>query len=182
MGSSIYCFFARGAERSAAGLRTALDDLMAEHHEDVRAVRERGRFSQGGGGWYLTRDHQDGDPDCLSGEGPAGLSIAVYRQVILVGSAERFGAVYGGGLGIAPALRRILDSMARRLGATHQVALAAGGYGDTDRAADLAYYEGGSFQAVVAMLEEVAGPPARSWDELAGGDHRWYLGAPAEEF
>jgi hypothetical protein len=181
VGSSIYCFFARGSERNAAELRTTLDDLMAEHHEDVRVVRERGRFSEGGGGWHLTQDRQGGEHDCLSGEGPAGFSIEVYRQVIRVGSAERFGAVYDVGSGVAPALRHILSSMARRLGASHQVAVAAAGYGDTDRAGDVAYYEGASFQAVVAMLVKVAGPPARSWDELAGGNHRWYLGVPTED-
>jgi hypothetical protein len=78
-------------------------------------------------------------------------------------------------MGIAPALRRLLYSMARRLGAAPRIALAAGGSGYTDRVTDLAYYEGASFEEVVTMLLEVAGSPSRTWDELAQGRHEWYL-------
>jgi hypothetical protein len=178
VGSHIDCFFARGAEQSPADLRTALDSLMTEHCEDVQILTERGRFSRGSGSWHLDLVRAaGGEPDFISGEGPAGFSIDVYCRVVRVGSAERFSALYDEGMGVALALRRTLCSVARRLGGSPRIAVAAGGYGDTDRAADLAYYEGGPFEEVVAMLEKVAGPPARTWDELARGEHKWYLGS-----
>jgi hypothetical protein len=182
VGSSIYCFFTRGAEQSPADLQSALDRLMSEHREDVQVLMERGRFSAGGDRWHLDLDRPDGGkPESIFGEGPAGLSINVYCQVVLVHSAERFCALYDEGMGVGSALRRLLCTTARCLGASPRIAVAAGGYGETDRADDLAYYKGGPFEEVVAMLEEDAGPPARTWDELARGQHGWYLGEPASD-
>lgn len=160
-----------------ADIQTAIDDLLAEHREDIRILRERGRFSQGDGSLHLALDRPgDGEPDYIWGEGPAGLMMDVYQRVILIRSMERFRALFDESLGVASALRRILGSTARRLCAAPRIAVAAGGFGITDRATDLAYYEGAPFEGVVAMLEEVAGPPARTWEELARDQYHWYLG------
>ena len=177
MGTAIHCFFARGADQGMADLQTAIDGLMAEHREEIRHLRERGRFSQGEGSLHLALDRPgDGDPEYIWGEGPAGLMMDVYQRVIFLRSMERFRALFDESMGVALALRRILGSAARRLSAAPRIAVAAGGFGDTDRAVDLAYYEGAPFDGIVAMLEEVAGPPALTWDELARDQYRWYLG------
>ena len=159
-------------------LQTRIDGLLAERREDLQILGERGQFPRGGG--RLTLEPaivSDGDPDYLLGEGSAGFGLDVYQRVICFTSIERYFALYEESLGVAMALRRILGSAARLLSSATRIAVAAGGFGDTDAAHDLAYYQGATFDEVAAKLEEVAGPPARTWDELARRERTWYLGA-----
>lgn len=179
MGTHIHGFFAREAASSPPALRAMLEDLTVERSEEIRILRDRGWFSRGGGDWLVDWDRPGGgEPESIFGEGPAGLGIDVYRRVVLVSSSERFCALHDEEIGVALPLRRLLCSMALRLGTSPRIAFAAGGMGDTDRAADLAYYEGGSFDAVCACLAEELGSPARIWGELGYEGRPWYLGTP----
>jgi hypothetical protein len=171
--------FARGVEACPDAVRRVLEDLSDELRHEIQAIAERGRFSKGCGAWRLERAWvPDGEPEYLTGEGPAGLSIDVYRRVVLVTCDERFHTLYDDSLGLAIPLRSVLCSFALKLGASPRIAVAAGGFGDTDRANDLAYYKDGSFEEVCACLAEVIGPPAGTWAELAHGVRGWYSGPP----
>ena len=55
-----------------------------------------------------------------------------------------------------------------------KLAVAAGGFGDTDRAGDLAM-AGAGFPEVCGSLAAIIGPPARSWEALEAGSGGWYL-------
>jgi hypothetical protein len=115
------------------------------------------------------------DPEYLTGEGSAGLSIDVYRRVVCLGSAERFGALYDEAFGIAVPLRELICSLASSLSHPSTIAVAAAGMGDTDRASDVAH-DAGSFDDVCRELRETAGEPTGAWDCL--GEAGWYLGPP----
>ena len=175
MGTSINCFFAHDGDWEPAALERRLDELCATFAADVQAVRNGGQFSRDGGTWYVVHGAaESGEPDYLFGEGPAGLSIYVYHRVVCLGSAERFGALYDESYGIAIPLRRLICSLAASLARPSIIAAAAAGMGDTDRAADVAYYELGSFDDVCRGLRHAAGDPTEDWHRL--GEAGWYLG------
>ena len=139
---------------------------------ELALIRDRGRFSSDDAGWSLRSDE-----GTITGKGPFGLSISVYLNVVEFTSVERFGTVERPDLGIHMALRRVFEVIADEFGAGGRLAIAAGGFGDTDRAGDLAL-AGGGFAEVCGCLEAVIGPPARSWAALEAGELRWYLSAP----
>ncbi|MCI0455925.1 MAG: hypothetical protein L0Z62_02960 [Gemmataceae bacterium] len=169
MGTHIDGYFPRVVERSAETVQARLTAVFADLADDLAVIRERGRFSSGGGGWWVAEDEGR-----LFGEGPGGFSISVYPAVIEFTSVERFAAIDSPVLGIQEPLRRVFAAVAARLGAGAALAVAAGGFGDTDRAGGLAA-EGASFADVCRSLEAVIGPPARSWEALEAGVGLWYL-------
>jgi hypothetical protein len=179
VGTCIDCFFAHDTHWEPAALERQLNELCTSLATEVEAVRTRGQFSRGGrdGTWYVMREATEpADPRYLTGEGSAGLSIDVYRRVVCLGSIERFGALYDAAFGIAIPLRKLICSLANSLSHPSAIAVAAAGMGDTDRATDVAYYDGGSFDDVCRELRHAAGDPTDDWDRL--GDAGWYLGPP----
>jgi hypothetical protein len=150
-------------------LQQRLATIFETLQEELYAIVERGRFSAGGGDWWLSADEDE-----VRGEGPNGFSISVYSAVIEFTSAERFGAVESPDLGIHIALRRVFETVAAGFGAGGRLAVAAGGFGDTDQANDLAL-DGCGFAEVCGCLEAKIGPPARSWEALEAGSGFWYL-------
>jgi hypothetical protein len=174
MGTSIECFFAHDQEWEPAALERRLNELCAAFAPEVEAIGKRGRFSSGGGGWYVVPGAADpGEPGYLLGEGPAGLDVYVYRRVFCLGSNERFGALYDESYGIATALRRVICSFSESLARPSAIAVAAAGFGDTDGAGDVGH-SGGSFDDVCRELRRVAGDPTDDWSRL--GEAGWYLG------
>jgi hypothetical protein len=89
-------------------------------------------------------------------------------------SLERFGAIERPDQGVHAALRRVFEAAASGFAAGGWLAVAAGGFGDTDRAGDLAL-AGAGFAEVCKCLEAVIGPPARSRGALEAGLGGWYL-------
>jgi hypothetical protein len=179
VGTSIACFFAHDKHWEPAALERQLNDLCISRASEVELVRTGGRFSSGGrdGTWYVVQGATEAaDPEYLTGEGSAGLSIDIYRRVVCLGSAERFGALYDKAFGIALPFRELICSLAISLAHPSTIAVAAAGMGDTDRAGDVAYYDGGSFDDVCRELRQAVGDPADDWDRL--GDAGWYLGPP----
>jgi len=144
--------------------------------EDVRVIQTRGQFSSDCGDWRLNQ-REDG---AVEGEGPAGFSGRLYERVIQVTSVERFGAIEHTDSEVRWPLRRVFEGLARALGTGSELAVASGGYGDPDRANDLAI-AGAEFTEVCKCLEEVAGAPARSWEALeADGGYNWYRRTAAD--
>lgn len=156
IGTHIDAFFPHSVDPSPAGVRERLAAAFGDLKEDLDAIRERGRFSANCGEWWLVVE--DG---IVNGEGPSGFSILVYPAVVEFTSMERFGAVEQPDLGIHLALRKVFEAVATTFGACGRLAVAAGGFGDTDKAGELAI-GGASFEQVCRCLEVVIGPPARS--------------------
>jgi len=174
VGSHIDAYFPHSVERSPEAVGRRLAEAFGDRHDDLAIIRERGRFSSGRGDWWLFLD-EDGT---VRGEGPSGFLIAVYPCVAEFTSLERFGAVERAEQGIHGALRRVFEAVAAAFGAGGRLAVASGGYGDTDRARDLAA-AGRGFAEVCDCLPAVAGTPARSWEALEAGDAGWYLAGTA---
>jgi hypothetical protein len=173
MGTSIYCFFAHQAEWEPAALQQHLDALCAPLASDLDALRQYRRFSDDSGTWSIWP--WDTTTGCLAGDGPAGLGIYLYQRVVCLTSAARFSALYRDD-GVAMPLRRLLCSLAVSFASARLIAVAAAGFGNTDRASDVAYYNNGSFDDVCRELHRAAGDPTDDWALL--GDNCWYLGAP----
>jgi hypothetical protein len=174
IGTHISAFFLHSVEPSAEAVRERLIRTFGDLKQDLDAIRERGRFSTGCADWWLIED--DG---IVSGEGPSGFSIAVYRDVVEFTSLERFGAIEQPALGIHMQLRRVFEVVAAAFGARGRLAVVAGGFGDTDKAGELAI-GGAGFADVCGGLQLAIGIPARSWEELEAGEGAWYLSRPAE--
>ena len=170
MGTHIDGFFPYTVERSQEIVRLRLDAVFRDLTNEINAIRERGQFSSdSGGGWWLVNDQ-----NFINGEGPSGFCISVYPAVVQFTSVERFGAIECPDTGIHTALRRVFEAVAAGFGSPGQLAVAAGGFGDTDKAGDLAL-SGAGFIEVCACLEAVIGPPAWSWEGLQSGSGFWYL-------
>jgi hypothetical protein len=172
LGTHIDAFFPHAIERSPEVVRSRLLTALSSLEAELALIRERGRFSAGSGDWFFSSDE-----GTITGEGPAGLSISVYPTVVRFTSVERFNAFERPDQGIDVALRQVFEVTAATFGAAGRLAVAAGGFGDADQAADIAF-DGGGFTDVYACLEAVVGTPARSWVELESGLHGWYLSAP----
>jgi hypothetical protein len=175
MGTHIDSFFPHTVDRSVGVVLTQLSAVFNRLSNDLALIGERGRFSHEKGKWWLVTDGER-----IYGEGPNGFSISVYAEVVEFTSIERFGALEYPDLGIQKSLQRVFEAVASSLGPGGELAVAAGGLGDTDKAADRAA-EGASFAEVCHCLEVVLGPPARSWGELELGSYRWYLESQAEQ-
>jgi hypothetical protein len=169
MGTHIDGFFPHTVERSLNAVRARLDAALSGLGQDLAAIRGRGRFSAGGGGWSLWYDE-----GAVTGQGPNGLSISVYPAVAEFTSLERFGAIERPDQGVHAALRRVFEAVASEFGGGGRLAVAAGGFGDTDRAGDLAL-AGAGFAEVCGCLEAVIGLPVRQWEALEVGLGGWYL-------
>lgn len=175
MGTHIDAFFPHAIERSPEVVRARLHMALNSLEAGPARIRERGRFSAGSGDWSLLYDE-----GTITGEGPAGLSISVYPAVVKFTSVERFSSVERPDQGTTHALRREFEVTAAAFSSAGRLAVATGGFGDTDQAADLAH-AGTVFTDVCGCLEAVLGPPARSWKELESGSHGWYLCIPLAE-
>lgn len=175
MGSHIEAYFPHTVQRSPEAVRECLLRGLRERQDDLALIHERGRFSADRGDWSLYED----EDSSVRGRGPCGFSIDVYPAVVEFTSSERFGAVERSEQGIHTALQRVFESVAAAFGAADQLAVAAGGYGDTDEARDLAA-TGRGFPEVCECLTRVAGIPARSWEALGAGANEWFLGSKAE--
>ena len=110
-------------------MRARLDAALSGLEADLALIRDLGRFSAGGGGWSLWSEE-----GTVTGEGPSGFRIRVYPAVVELTSLERFGAVERPDQGIHTAIRRVFEAMAAAFGGGGRLAVASGGYGDTDRA------------------------------------------------
>lgn len=173
MGTSIDCFFASNAQWSPTILAARLDDLCITLHTDLDEIRQKGQFSKSGGKWRVEpQEPEQIEAAHLSGEGPAGLGIWVYRRVICLTSAERFAALYDDDYGVVDPLRRVLCSLATSLSQPPKVAIAPAGYGYTDSAHNVAY-DGGTFEDVCRELDV---EPPGDWAGL--GEWSWYFGPP----
>jgi hypothetical protein len=168
MGTHIDGFLPYATDRSLEAVGKLLNAVFDGLQSDLALIRERGRFSKQTVNWWLTSDEST-----LTGEGPCGFSIVVYPMVIAFTSVERFGAIEHPDLGIHTSLRRVFETTAMSFGANDRLAVAAGGFGDTDRAADIAA-GAGRFADVCGCLETVIGPPALTWDALETGAGNWY--------
>jgi hypothetical protein len=171
MGSVIDAYFPHTVERSLEAVRERLARVFSDRQDDLAVIREWGRFSAHHGDWRLVVE-EDGT---VRGEGPSGFLIAVYPAVVEFTSLERFGAIERGEQGIHAALRQVFEAVAAAFGAGGRLAVAAGGYGDTDLASDCAI-AGRGFKEVCDCLSSAAGSPARSWEALEAGLAGWYLG------
>lgn len=169
MGTSIKAYFPHGTEQSPEAVRERLAVALSDQQIALALIRERGRFSTHRGDWRLWVK----ESGSVCGEGPNGFLINVYSAVVEFTSLERFGAVALADQGVHVALRQVFQSVAAAFSAD-RLAVAAGGYGDTDRASDLAA-AGSGFKELCESLERVVGPPARSWEALEAGAARWYL-------
>ena len=129
MGSVINGFFPHSVERSPEAIRARLENALGGLSDDVDAIRNRGRFSMGGGGWSFWCEE-----GTVTGEGPCGFSISVYVSVVRLTSVERFGAIERPDQGIHVALRTVFETVAAAFGGGGLLAVAAGGFGDTDHA------------------------------------------------
>jgi hypothetical protein len=176
IGTHIDAFFPHSVEPSPEAVRKRVVAAFGNLKEDLEAIRVQGRFSPCCGEWWLVSE--DG---IVSGEGPSGFFITVYPSVVEFTSVERFGAVEQPDLGIHFALRRVFEAVAFEFGARGRLAVVAGGFGDTDKAGQLAI-GGAGFAEVCGCLEVVIGAPARSWEALETGAGAWYLSGQAEPF
>ena len=178
MGSHIEVFIARVVAAEPMTVCAALEQLAHGHAVEHEAITGGpGGPHATNYGWWVSRVAEEGsEPAYLLGEGPAGLTINVFEKVICFSSVQRFFTLYDEcwsyadedpeiGVRRTPALRRTLEAAARILG-DGRFAVAAGGGGDTDAAADLAYYQGASFEQVCSALERQLGPSASTWSEL----------------
>jgi hypothetical protein len=190
MGSHIDVFMARVIAAEPIGISAALEQLARDYAVEHESIAEGpGGFHPTKRGWSLIYVAEGPEPAHFLAEGPAGLSIDVFEKVILFSSVQRFFTLYDGCWSYAdedpviaarrtPALRRILEGAARILG-DGRLAVAAGGGGDTDAAADLAYYQGASFEQVCSALERQLGPGANAWSELDLHQWGYFVGARA---
>ena len=137
MGTHIDCFFPHTVERTLQVVRTRLDLVMGELGDDLAHIRDCGRFSKGREGWSLWEENDS----TIQGEGPSGLSLSVNLKVAELTSVERFGAVQCSDQGLHAVLRRVFEAAAAGFGGGGRLAVAAGGFGDTDRASDLRWPE-----------------------------------------
>jgi hypothetical protein len=175
MGTSIDVLFDRDvgkAEDFTLGLAAAFRECSAE----LAAIA--------GNAWYAIHSHAwgvspvpeyDGEPAYLFDEGPFGFGVHVYRNVVVLGSLERFYRLYDPASPVARPLQSVIETVVRTLTGRPEFAAVAGGMGDSDIALDLAYYDAASFSQVCDSLRKSHGPPARSWGEMAGGDIPWCL-------
>jgi hypothetical protein len=168
VGTHIDSFFPCIVERTVGAVLARLSEVFSDLADVIPLIRERGRFSADVGEWSVKEAEER-----IYGQGPAGFRIRVYSRVIQFTSLERFGALELPDQGIQEPLHRIFEAVASALG-TGELAVAAGGFGDTDHAGDLAH-DGESFAEVCRCLESVVGAPARSWQELESGAGQWYL-------
>jgi hypothetical protein len=174
MGTHIDCFFPHTVERSPEAVRERLAAVFGGLKCEADLLRARGRFSAGGGDWWLVVEGVG-----VTGEGPCGFSVSVHRAVAVFTSLERFGAVERPDQGTHGALRRVFEAVAAAFGAGGRLAVAAGGFGATDRANDVAA-SGAGFAEVCGCLEADICEPARSWEALERGEGGWYLSVPPE--
>lgn len=176
MGTSIDCLFARGIDQDPEAVLQTLTSLFSTLTPELDQIRELGSFSQHSGAWSIAKnDLQDSEFPVLHGEGPSGFGVDVYERVICLGSVERFFSIQRADV-LGLALRHVFEAAAQHCGTGSTMAVAAGGFGDTDHAIDLACYQGASFDDLTISLQQRLGTPARSWEELRKGDHTWYLG------
>jgi hypothetical protein len=175
--SHIDGFFPRTVQQDPDIVRQRLNELFTALHQDVAAIRAYGRFSQGLKDWFVCLVQSGPDrPMEIEGEGPYGFGINVYDRTVRFTSAERFGAIAYPEFGIAQPLRRVFRRVASALGTPGPFAVVSAGYGETDKACDRAYYQGATLEQVCECLEEINGPPVRSWEGLEAGQRAWYLG------
>jgi hypothetical protein len=151
-------------------VRERLSKVFSDRQDDLALIQIKGRFSAERGDWRLLVEENG----TVFGDGPCGFQIMAHRAVIEFTSLERFGAVERAEQGIHAALRRVFEGVAAEFGAGGQLAVISGGYGETDRARDLAA-AGQGFKEVCECLNSVAGDPARSWEALENGAGGWYL-------
>lgn len=170
MGTHIECFFPHAVVRSIDSVHARLDATFARLGDDLLTIRERGRFSNQDARWSFWESDDEG----ISGEGACGFDIDVFRAVVLFTSLERFSAIQLGEQGISAALRRVLEAVAGAFDASGHLAVAGGGFGDTDGACELAMH-GAGFAEICRCLEAAIGPPARSWEALEADLGDWYL-------
>lgn len=172
MGTVTNGFFPHSVERLPEAIRARLENALGGLSDEMDAISNHGRFSAGEEGWSFWCEE-----GTVTGEGPCGFSISVYVGVVRLTSVERFGAIERPDQGIHVALRTAFETVAAAFGGSGLLAVAAGGFGDTDRADDIAL-AGGKFADVCKCLEGAIGPPARSWSELEAGEGNWYLSIP----
>lgn len=168
MGTHIQAFFPHAVAVSMESIETVLHETTRRLESDFAAIHERGHFSTDDSGvWGLYADSK-----VIGGEGPSGMGIEFYAAVALGKSVERFATIASGDFGIAAPLRRVFTEWSIAFGGNGELAVAAGGMGDTDRAADLAL-EGACFSEVCRCLQLTLGPPAETWDEAVASG--WVL-------
>lgn len=173
MGSHIDVFFPHDVEQTVDAVQARLEPTFRDLTDDLALIRSKGRFSKDIGDWSLRFEE-----GYVCGEGPSGLLISVYSAVVQLTSLERFGAVARPDQGIQDSLRRVFEATANAFGARGRLAVAGGGFGETDLAGDLAF-EGASFDEIARALEKTFGHAgARTWEAVDGNTAYWYLSNP----
>jgi hypothetical protein len=177
VGSHIDSFFPRSVPQDPEIVLRRLNEVFGALQPEISAIRAWRRLSHESGDWWTVLVEAEPDqPMSVEGEGPCGFIIRVYAGTVCFTNCDKFGLIAYPEYGIAQPLRHVFRSVASALGAPGPFAVASGGYGETDRACDLAYYEAAPFERVCDRLEEDNGPPVRSWEDLEAGRGTWYLG------
>ena len=145
-----------------------LAEFFAENEATLKPIRELGQFSKDRGSWWIAKD----GGSHWSGEGPDGFSIQIDLAIISFNSLERFGSLLDEDCPYRAEIRRMFELAAGWLSSTNEIAVVAGGWGDSDAANDVAR-AGESFQDVCAALKNKLGPPAQTWDDLESGEFNW---------
>jgi hypothetical protein len=175
MGTSIDVIFDRDVKTSE-DIALGLAATFRECSPELVAIARNAWYAFHSYDWNLLPvPEHDGEPAYLFAEGPFGFGIHVYRNVVVLWSLERFGRLYDPTSSVARPLQTVIEAVVRTLTRRPVFAAVAEGMGDSDAAIDLAYYDAASFSAVCDSLRKWHGPPAKSWDELAGGDIPWCL-------
>jgi hypothetical protein len=171
MGSTIEAFLPRPPAVDHVSLATLLTELFERERVAIEVVRTRGHFSSGGGGWNFV----DSEFGTWFAEGPAGFRAEVFPGVLSFSSLERFGRIAHRDSQLRLPLRTIFDAVASSVD-HDEMLIVSGGYGDDERANEIAL-EGGSFEDLVILLRNALGAPATSWEMLEPGERSWFLRA-----
>lgn len=174
MGTSIHCIIPKEKDFEIEELRQRLDDVFDRLKTEVLHLREFGHFSKmasGSGKWFLIFvPAEDGLPEHITGEGFT-FSVDIYKNVVLIGCIERFNDLYFKEKNTSDQLFKIITEIAKEFCYSNKLLLAAGGFGDTDLAIDIAY--DANFDEICAKMTELHGIPADNFDDLK--DVPWYL-------
>lgn len=176
MGTSIDCIFAREVSKDIEKIETILDSSFTGYGKEIETISEKGYFSKYVNlSWNVFAIEEEvEEPAYIQAEGPLGFSIYIYETIVVVSSPERFFALHADSPGIGSELVVLFKAIAALLGKGRLFAFAAGGFGDSDQAIDLAYYQGVSFEEACGVLHKNFGAPAKTWPELSYKS--WFLG------
>lgn len=174
MGTSIHCIIPKERNYSVEEIKQELNSLFKKLKPEFLHLEKHGAFTKNVNGkwWFNLVSPENENPEYITGEGDC-FSIDIYKNVICIGSTERFSSLYFNESNIAEQLFTIITEISKIFRESDHLLIGAGGFGETDYIMDLAFTKQAHFEELCKKMTELNGSPANNLNELY--DKSWYL-------